>query len=116
MHTIRIKPLSVNHAWRGRLFKTPLYLRYQRSMQALLPPIEVPPEGPLTLAVEFGFSSRASDADNPLKPFLDCLQRRYGFNDSRIYRLVIVKRLVKRGCEFVRFSVEPFEESPPCAC
>lgn len=111
MQTVHIKPLSVNKAWRGRLFKTPDYLQYQRAMQVLLPPVAIPPAGLLSVSVEFGFSSRAADTDNPLKPFLDCLQRRYGFDDKRIYRLVVVKRIVKRGAEFIRFSVEPYAEA-----
>ena len=108
MPTIKIKPLSVNKAWRGRRFKTPEYNKYQRELLALLPDIELPPS-PYTLRLRFGFSSKSSDIDNPVKLKIDILQKRYGFNDKLIYRLIVDREHVKKGNEYIHFEIESYE-------
>jgi len=100
-----IKPLSVNDAWRGRRFKTPEYKRYIRDVLLILRPCKIP-DGPLELHLTFGFSSKGSDIDNPIKCFVDCLQKKYGFNDSRIYKLVVIKEVVKKGSEFIEWDIK----------
>jgi Holliday junction resolvase RusA-like endonuclease len=105
MVKIDIKPLSVNGAWQGKRFKTPEYKRYIDAVLLLLPNIDIP-TNPLQLAVEFGFSSKASDIDNCLKPFLDCLVKRYGFDDREIYFLLVKKTIVPKGKEFINFKLE----------
>ena len=53
---LKIKPLSVNDAWQGKRFKTDTYKAYEKQVLLMLPKIEIP-EGPLTINLEFGFSS-----------------------------------------------------------
>ena len=101
---IDIKPLSVNGAWRGRRFKTDAYKKYERDVLTLLRPLKIP-DGKLHLSITFGFSSKASDIDNPLKCFIDCLQKKYGFNDKDIYKLSVEKVDVKKGSEFIDFKL-----------
>ncbi len=103
MTEIKIKPLTVNQAWKGRRFKTKKYTEYEKELYYLLPDIEIP-EGNLKLVSEVGYSYSGSDIDNYLKPFLDVMQKRYGFNDSRIYKLEITKKLVKKGKEYIKFK------------
>ena len=103
-----IKPLSVNKAWKGRRFKTDEYKKYERDVCLMLKPIEIP-EGPLQISLVFGFSSKLSDFDNPVKPFVDCLQKKYGFNDKMIKKAVIEVVDVDRGCEFIEFEVKEYE-------
>lgn len=100
-----IKPLSVNEAWRGRRFKTDKYKKYERDILSILPPMKVP-EGKLAIAIEFGFSSKNADVDNPVKCFIDCLQKKYGFNDRNIYVLAIQKQDVKKGAEYIEFEIK----------
>ena len=57
----------------------------------------------------FGFSSKAGDIDNPIKLFLDILQKKYGFNDKNIYELQVEKRDVKKGKEFIQFKISEYE-------
>ena len=85
-----IKPLSVNKAWQGKRFKTKDYLQYEKQVLLLLPRIIIP-DGKLLLEITFGMSNKASDIDNPLKPFLDILQKKYNFDDKQIYKLIINK-------------------------
>ncbi len=101
---IKIKPLSVNEVWQGRRFKTAKYKAYETELLYRLPKIKVP-SGKLWLKIEFGVSSKASDIDNPLKPFLDILSKKYGFNDKQIYELEIYKVDVKKREEYITFSL-----------
>jgi len=108
MHEIKIKHLSVNEAWKGRRFKTTAYHQYDMYLSYLLPFILLP-EGKLKLSVVFGVSSAGSDIDNPLKPFLDILSKKYKFNDNRIYELNIKKEVVKKREEFIKFKIESYD-------
>ena len=104
---IAIKPLSVNEAWCGRKFKTPEYKAYEREMLLRLRPMEIP-EGKLFIRYIVGYSNSNADIDNFVKPFQDILQKKYGFNDSRIYQIYITKEIVKKGSEFVEFEILPY--------
>lgn len=73
-------------------------------MMYLLPDIKVP-EGIIELNVILGFSSESSDIDNPIKPFIDCLQKRYNFNDKMIKRLIVEVEKVKKGDDFIKFEI-----------
>ena len=106
MIQLDIKPLSVNKAWKGKRFKTNDYKRYDRDCFTLLPKAVEVPQGDLKLTLVFGFSSKASDADNPVKCFVDILQKKYGFNDNKIYEYSIKKVDVKKGQEFIQFHFE----------
>lgn len=99
-----VKPLSVNNCWQGKRFKTPEYKAYEKMLLYLLPKITVP-EGKLKISFVFGFSSSASDWDNPIKPLQDILQKKYGFNDKNIHEATVKKVLVKKGQEFFEFEI-----------
>jgi hypothetical protein len=111
MNTIPIKPLSVNDAWKGRRFKTDAYKKYEIDVYRLLPAKMHIPEGDLAFAVEFGFSSKASDFDNGIKPFVDILQKKYKFNDNRIkLSIIMVNNDVKKGQEYIKFKLSAVSE------
>jgi len=101
-YAVRIKPLSVNKAWQGRRFKTEDYKDYEQALLLMLPNITVP-DGALELEMTVGYSNRQADIDNFVKPFVDVMQTKYGFNDSRIYRMILNKKIMKKGAEFVSF-------------
>ena len=97
---IEIKPLSVNLAWKGKRYKTDKYLCYERSLGYLLPKLDVP-KTKLRIDIVFYFKNPASDIDNPLKLFLDILQKKYGINDKMIYEMNVKKVIDKiEGIEF----------------
>ena len=100
-----IKPLSVNEAWQGRRVKTAKYRKYERDILLLLQPMIIP-DGKLELYLKWGFSSAGSDWDNPIKPFQDCLQKKYDFNDNRVVRAVTEKVKVKKGDEYIEFEIK----------
>lgn len=104
---LTIKPLSVNKVWQGRRFKTTTYTDYEKDVLALLPSRKKIPEGNLQISIVWGFSNAASDFDNPTKPFLDILQKKYGFNDKVIHFATIGKVAVPKGKEFIWCNIEP---------
>jgi hypothetical protein len=104
MQKINIKPLSVNEAWQGRRFKTPKYKKYENDLLILLPKLNII-QPPYRLNIIVGFSNKASDLDNILKPFLDLLQKKYGINDKHIKILHIEKQIVTKNNEFISFEI-----------
>jgi len=103
---VKVKPLSVNQVWQGKRFKTQAYKQYEKEVLLNLKPMNVE-GGKLSLFLRFGLSSKNADIDNPVKPFVDCLQKRYGFNDRHIYKLTVEKVDVKKGDEFIEFELKP---------
>ncbi|MEI2271865.1 hypothetical protein OHD16_06890 [Sphingobacterium sp. ML3W] len=103
--TINIKPLSVNQAWQGKRFKTPQYKAYEKIVLLSLPLLSIP-KPPLKIYLEFGQSSPMADWDNPVKPFQDILQKKYGFNDKDIEEAHVKKTIVPKGQEYSKFKIE----------
>ena len=101
---LKIKPLSVNEAWQGKRFKTRAYKIYEREMLMMLPTVEV--TNVTMLRIEFGFSSKLADIDNPTKMVLDILQKNYGFNDRVILELILRKKIVKKGDEYIYIEIK----------
>lgn len=107
MYKIGIKPLTVNQAhrtFRGRILKSKPYKQYEKDLLILLPKIKVGSDK-LSLTLEVGFSNKAMDIDNILKPFIDILQKAYEFNDKMIYKLSVEKKDVKKGEEYIKFKI-----------
>jgi len=102
---IDVKPLSANLMYNGRKIKSYKYRTYEKVLLPLLPEELEVPEGKIHLVVKVGMSSKLSDLDNVLKPFIDCLQLKYSFNDKWIYKLTASKKDVKKGKEFIEFDL-----------
>ena len=105
---LKIAALSVNKCWVGKLKKTAAYANYEESLLWILKEGKLPAK-PYLLSIEVGFSSKASDLDNVFKAFLDILEKKYpGFDDKDIHRIEAQKQIVKRGEEFIDFSLSTF--------
>tara|TARA_R110002012_G_scaffold313978_1_gene526249 strand:- start:412 stop:747 length:336 start_codon:yes stop_codon:yes gene_type:complete len=109
--TIQIhrKPLSVNACWQGKRFKTPLYKEYEKEILELLPDKYEIPEGDLQVRYEFGLNTMA-DWDNPVKPLQDILQKKYDFDDRRIMKAEVIKKVVKKGDGYFNFEIRGLGE------
>jgi Holliday junction resolvase RusA-like endonuclease len=104
---VEIKPLSVNKAWQGKKFKTKDYIEYEKEVMAKLTYVNMSEvKQPIELSIIVGLSNMASDVDNVVKPFLDILQKKYGFNDKYVFRLIVEKLLVTKGAEFIEFYIK----------
>ena len=106
MIKLNIKPLSVNQAWKGRRFKTDKYKAFQTLMLHSLPKLKDKPLGALKVTLHYGFSNKLSDIDNPCKMILDCMVKKYGFDDRQIFELIQTKEIVKKGDDFIQFKIE----------
>lgn len=110
MNRVQIRPLSVNEAFKGKKYRTDKYNTYKNALQWLLPKdIEVG-RGMLRLTMIVGYTSQRSDIDNFVKPFVDVLQQRYGFNDSQIYELV-VRKVVVDSDPYIDFEIINLDEA-----
>jgi len=107
MRKINIKPLSVNECWQGKRFKTKEYKQYEKDVLLMLPKIGIC-DAPYKITIEFAFSSTLADIDNPLKPFLDILQKKYNINDRDVYELNVIKTITNKGSEFIKFNIESY--------
>ena len=105
-YAIKIKPLSVNRAWKGKRFKTQDYKDYEQELLFTLPPVSFDPREDYKIYLEFGLSSRLSDWDNPIKPFQDILCKKYGIDDRDIWEAHVKKVKVEKGEEYVKFNLE----------
>lgn len=71
----------------------------------MLKPMEIP-EGDLVVCMTFAMSNSLSDIDNPVKPFLDILQKYYGFDDKRVVEMHLYKMKVSKGDEWIYFDID----------
>jgi Holliday junction resolvase RusA-like endonuclease len=99
-----LKPMSVNVAWQGKRFKSKEYKKYESNALLLLPNNTMPPP-PFRFEITFGLSNKLNDIDNAIKPTLDIMKKKYGFNDKGIYELHVYKQIVAKGQEFTSIKV-----------
>jgi Holliday junction resolvase RusA-like endonuclease len=100
-----IKPISVNQCWKGKRYKTNIYKSFEKNMILILPKSKGKFSEMLRIELFFGFSSPLADIDNPVKPILDIMQKKYEFNDNQIFELNIRKCIVSKGKEFISVSI-----------
>lgn len=100
--------MSVNNCWQGKRFKTSEYKDYEFEMHYILPK-KVELFDKIKLIIKFGFSNINQDIDNPTKPLLDILQKKYQFNDNKIYKLEIEKVKTKKGEEFIEVIFQKYD-------
>lgn len=105
---IEVKPMSVNAAWEGRRVKTDEYKAYEQGVLSMLLENNIP-EPPYRITLIFGVSNPASDIDNPVKLFIDILQKKYKFNDKEIYEMLVKKVIVGKRREYCEFTLQHIE-------
>lgn len=101
---IKIKPLSTNALHKGKRYSSKEYLIFEKELYYQLQPLTVPKEK-ICLNLVFGLSSTTSDLDNCLKGTIDVLAKKYQFNDKEISELHVFKEMVKKGQEYIDFSI-----------
>ncbi len=107
IHTVYVKPMSVNKARQWKRYKSKDYVKYAKVLYSMLPnDINFIKEDKYKVYYEFWVSSKLADIDNPIKPFQDVLQLKYWFDDKSIYEMRIVKKDVKKWEEYISFSIE----------
>jgi len=105
---IHIKPLSTNKLFKGRRFRTPEYDVYEYLILQAITGWKPQIYDKMTFILQVGLSSKNADLDNCIKAFVDILQKKYLFNDSKIYRIEAQKEIVKKGAEYIDVEITPF--------
>jgi len=114
---LRVKPVSVNEAWQlkgFRKFKSKLYRLFQDEVALQLRETDWPYKDKdleLEAIYRIGFSNRASDLDNAIKPIQDTLSDLYSWNDNKIYNIKAKKIIVPKGKEFINVTIYTREMS-----
>ena len=111
MKYIPYKPMSVNLAWQGRRYRTPLYTKFALDVFRLIRRIRPPkpaPDASLFAHYVWGFSNSQSDVDNPVKPFQDVLFDTWKMKakDHQVQFMIIEKATAKKGQEYIGFHVD----------
>lgn len=107
---IPLKPFSTNKIYGSSAsghWKNKKYLKFEKDVKDFIrhKDIILPENGGICFTVFYGISFRF-DLDNAIKPFMDILKVRYGFDDSRIYKIDAEKIKTKRGLEFIEFELK----------
>lgn len=94
--SVPLKPFSANKMYTGRKRKSIYYKQFIREVLTSLEDDarSVPRSGMLRVCFVFNVENIAADVDNMVKPMLDILQTKYGFNDRQVFSLVVDKYLV----------------------
>lgn len=108
-YRVNVKPLSVNNAWKGKRYRSKKYDSFEALVKSQLPQKIELPEPPYTIHLKFGFSSAASDWDNPIKPTQDVIAKKYGFNDKLIKKGIVETEQVPKGKEYFEFELLTFK-------
>ena len=80
-------------------------IQLKKKDESLTLEMDVPDDCELYLRLIVHYSNTRSDIDNCLKPFIDILQAAYEFNDNKIYRLVVDKKIVPKGEDGIFFEI-----------
>lgn len=108
MHTVKIRPLPISEAYNIRKYKKPAYKAYEKELLLILLPRKVDTYPKMKISFVFGFKNPASDVDNPIKCFMDVLQKKYDFDDRMVFEINAKKVITKET--FIQFKIEPYEE------
>ena len=103
---LNIKPISVKKCYNGQRTKSKAYYAYEKEMLLSLPPSYQIDTDDLGIYYEFGVSSKGGDVDNLIKCCQDCICKKYGINDNRIYEITARKVIVPKGKEYIKFEIK----------
>lgn len=113
-----VKPISTNKIWSGKrwlseaakVFKTDVHYRLLTSRSELKAQLAMAGDGDLAIRFDFGLA-RDMDIDNCLKLVIDVLSAVLKIDDKRFRGVSAMKSKVKRGSEYIRFSISGFRAS-----
>jgi Holliday junction resolvase RusA-like endonuclease len=89
----------------GRRYKTDRYRRWITGALLMMPPADLPAGCKLGIDVSFYVSTEMIDLDNCLKSLIDTLEKKYGFNDRRVYTISARKIVVQKGQEKIDYLI-----------
>lgn len=109
--TVQCIPLSTNKmSGRRKTYETKEYLEYRDIIAKAAGGIYgISKKDLFFLTVDVAYSNKRADADNCLKPLLDSITACVDdeFDDSQVYGINVRKRVVKKGQEHLKVSLDP---------
>jgi Holliday junction resolvase RusA-like endonuclease len=101
---VEVPPLSINKAWQGRRYKTPLYNDWLRHGLYTLPRSDII-LGSVEVWLTFGMRyPKKADVDNPIKCCLDLLVKRgYLEDDVQVQSLHVTKEKAEK--EYTKIKI-----------
>lgn len=104
--SLEIVPLSINKAWQGKRFKTPIYSKYIEMALYRLPNKEKI-SGPVKVNLRFRIAyPKKCDVDNFIKPILDIFVKKGYIDDDRYIYLLNASK-VQSDDEGIDFEILP---------
>lgn len=99
--------------YRNKSIKQRIYIDYQNELRDEIRGVEWPfGDDQVEFYIVAGFSNRAADIDNVIKPLLDTYQGIFEeFNDNKVYHAELHKTIVPKGREFLYVRVGRISES-----
>ena len=93
--------------YRNKAIKQRQYIDYQNELRDEIRGVEWP-----SGSDQAGFSNRAADLDNVIKPLFDTYQGIFEeFNDNKVYHAELHKTIVPRGQEYIYVRVGRVQQS-----
>lgn len=87
--------------------KTVEYRKYEKRLLELIPAELALINKKTDIHFTFWFSSKLSDASNPLKALCDIIGKKFdNWDDRLIYHLEVDKVIVPKGKEFIEFEIK----------
>jgi len=100
----------IRHGNNSRHYKAHPVTMFEKQVAMGLPPALSPTN---SLHIIFVLKKNNRDVDNLPKVFIDCLEKKYGFNDCKIERLLLEKR-IDRNMAGERIMFEFLTEEEKC--
>lgn len=99
--------------YRNKTIKQKAYIDYQNELRDEIQGVAWPfGDDQVQFYVVAGFSNRAADIDNVIKPLLDTYQGIFPeFNDNKVYHVELHKTIVSKGREFLYVRVGDVPQS-----
>ena len=99
--------------YRNKAIKQKQYIDYQNELRDEIRGVEWPfGNDQVYFYIIAGFSNRAADIDNVIKPLFDTYQGIFEeFNDNKVYHAELIKSIVPKGNEFLYVRVGRADES-----
>lgn len=93
--------------YRNKAIKQRQYIDYQNELRDEIRGVEWPfGDDQVEFYIVAGFSNRAADLDNVIKPLFDTYQGIFEeFNDNKVYYTELYKVIVAKGKEFLHVTV-----------
>ena len=108
MHTLKIKPLSVNDAYKGRKYKTSNHHKFKDHITILLKNkriLKLEKKERFYILYHFYISNIQNDVDNLIKLTQDAICNKIGTDDRYIMGIHAKKFIVKKGQEHIKFKI-----------